>query len=121
MDGFLTTTWRPCYPVRTNMAVTLTDCELQTFISDRRPGIAVIDYPLDSPACFWTDDGQLYLRVNWSQWCTVSLANKNHVAALSTAHYCRITHSLNNVISEVLAPVFHIEKLPCELFPQNDE
>lgn len=115
-DDSSTAFWRPSYPIGRDEEVSFADCELQTFISDRRPGITVMDYPLESPACFWIDSSHVYLRVNWGQWCTVSLSSPNHVTALCAARYCRITHSQNNEIRECLAPVFHIKELPRELF-----
>ena len=116
MKDFSTTSLNPCYLNKKESKVAFSDCELQTFMSDRRPGITVIDYSLESPACFWIDSSHVYLRVNWSQWCTVSLSSPNHIAALCATSYCRITHSQDNEISECLAPVFHIEELPRELF-----
>lgn len=116
MKDFSTTSLNPCYLNKKESKVAFADCELQTFMSDRRPGITVIDYSLESPACFWIDSSHVYLRVNWSQWCTVSLSSPNHIAALCATSYCRITHSQDNEISECLAPVFHIEELPRELF-----
>jgi len=107
--------WSPEYPDKRDKRVDLADLELQTFISDKRPGISVVDYPLESPACFWIDSKHVYLRVNWSQWCTVSLSSPDHVAAICASHYCRITHSANNELSDVTAPVYHIAELPREV------
>ena len=121
MDDSSTASWSPGYPAGKDERVTLLDLDLQTTISDRRPGVTVIDYPLDNPACFWIDSRHVYLRVNWGLWCTVSLSNPNHIAALRAARYCRITHSQDNEISEVTAPVFHIAELPGGLFVQEDK
>lgn len=107
--------WSPDYPDKRDKRVGLSDLELQTFISDKRPGISVVDYPLESPACFWIDSKHVYLRVNWSQWCTVSLSSPDHVAAICSSHYCRITHSANNELSDVTAPVYRIVELPREI------
>lgn len=113
--------WSPDYPDKRDKRVGLADLELQTFISDKRPGISVIDYPLESPACFWIDSKHVYLRVNWSQWCTVSLSSPDHVAAICASHYCRITHSANNELSDVTAPVYHIAELPREILAPESE
>ena len=107
--------WSPDYPGKNDKRVELSDLEMQTFISDKRPGISVIDYPLESPACFWIDSKHVYLRVNWSQWCTVSLSSPDHLAAICASHYYRITHSANNELSDVTAPVYHIAELPREI------
>ena len=113
--------WSPDYPDKRDKRVGLSDLELQTFISDKRPGISVVDYPLESPACFWIDSKHVYLRVNWSQWCTVSLSSPDHVAAICSSHYCRITHSANNELSDVTAPVYHIAELPREVVVPESE
>jgi hypothetical protein len=112
----ITTFWRPKYPLTEGNKVELDDCELQTQILDKHPGITVIDYQLDSPACFWTDPEHVYLRVNWGQWCTVSMSNPDQVAALRAAPFCHVINSVDNVIKDVTAPVYHISELPRELF-----
>ena len=109
--------WWPDYPKARDKRVELDDCELETMISNRQPTITVTGEPLDAPACFWTDPDHIYLRVNWEKWCTVSKASPDHVAALRAAHYCHINHSLDNEITDVTAPVYHIGELPRELFP----
>lgn len=109
--------WRPEYPGRTQIKVQLSDLELQTFVSDGCPGLAVVDIELDSPACFWIDSGHVYFRANWGLWCTVDLSNPTHVAALCSAHCCRVTQSVDNTIRELTAPVYHIGELPGDLFP----
>lgn len=111
--------WIPAYPRRKDSKVRLSDCELQTFISGHCPGVTIVDIPLDHPAFFWTDANHVYVRANWETWCTVSLSNPVHVAALCAARNCRITHSMDNAIIEKTAPVFHIEGLPQELFGQD--
>ena len=108
--------WRPRYPRRKEESVRLVDCELQTFASDRRPGISVVDVELDRPACFWIAPEHVYLRANWGLWCTVALSNPDHVSALCAARRCRIAHSMDNTLRELTAPVFHVEELPRELF-----
>ena len=112
----VTTFWRPEYPLAEDKKVELDDCELQTQIINKHPGITVIDYNLDSPACFWTDPEHVYLRVNWEKWCTVSLSSPDQVAALRAAPFCHVVNSVDNVLTEVTAPVYHISELPRELF-----
>lgn len=113
--------WRPQYPESKEEKVTLETFELQTFMSDRRPGITVLDYPLKNPACFWIDYEHVYLRVNWSTWCTISLSNPEQVAAICNAHYCRISHYADDVISDCTAPVYRIAELPKELFADDSD
>lgn len=120
-DGSAETPWRPKYPASRDKKVILFRCDLQTYISDRRPGITVIDFQLDSPACFWIDHSHLYLRANWEQWCTVSQSDPDQVAAICSSHYCHITQSLNNVICDFTAPVYRIKELPPEIFASKEE
>ena len=117
----ITTFWRPKYPLTEEKKIELVDCELQTQILDKHPGINVIDYRLDSPACFWTDPEHVYLRVNWGQWCTISMSSPEQVAALRAAPFCHVINSVDNVIKDVTAPVYHIGKLPRELFCDTPE
>ena len=113
--------WIPAYPCRKDSKVRLSDCELQTFISGHCPGVTIVDIPLDRPAFFWIDANHVYVRANWETWCTVSLSNPVHVAALCAARNCRITHSMDNEIIDKTAPVFHIEALPQELFGRDSD
>ena len=108
--------WRPEYPEAKDVSVQMWNCEFQTFMSDRRPGINVENYQVESPACFWVDYDHVYLRVNWTMWSSISLSSPEQVVAICNAHYCRIIYSSNNVISECTAPVYHISALPEELF-----
>ena len=108
--------WIPEYPKYKDVKVKLLNCDFQTFISDRRPGINVTDYPVVAPVCFWIDFEHVYLRVNWSIWGSISLSSPEQVVALCNAHYCRIIYSTGNEIGECSAPVYRIAKLPEELF-----
>ena len=111
------TPWLPEYPAAKDGKVSMLDFELQTFLSDQRPGISVNECPIESPACFWIDRSHIYLRANWAQWCTVSLSSPGHVAALCAARHCRVFYSVDNEIGEAVAPVYHVAALPAEIFP----
>ena len=108
--------WLPTYPSPKDKRVELTECEVQTYISNRRPVIALSGYPLASPACFWTDSNHIYLRINWEKWCTVTPSNPGNAAVLCDSRYCQITMTVDNEITEETAPVYHVAKLPPELF-----
>lgn len=114
-------TWRPEYPEAKDVKVKLRDCEFQTFISDRRPGINVEMYSVEAPACFWVDYDHVYLRVNWSTWSTISSDRPEQVAAICNAHYCRIIYSTDNVVGECMAPVYHVDALPGNLFKEDSD
>ncbi len=115
-----TDSWSPVYPRPKDAHVELSNDQFETFLSDRRPGISVINYPpLEKPACFWIDYEHVYLRTNWWSWSTVSLANPEQVAALCNAHVCQICYAADNKISTLVAPVYHIAELPKELFSDN--
>ena len=120
-DARLTTSWRPEFPDPLDDKVEFLDFELETYISDRRPGITANGYSIDAPAVFWTDPGHIYARLNWKQWISVSVSTPEHVAAICAARYCRITSSTNNVIRDDTAPVYHVEALPCEIFFSEEE
>ena len=111
----LATPWCPAYPDPLDEAVGFLDLEVETYISDRRPGITVQNYSIEDPAVFWTDSSHIYLRFNWKQWGTVSVSTPEHVAAICAARYCRITSSMDNVIKDDTAPVYRVETLPREI------
>ena len=115
-DAPLATPWRPAFPDPMDEKVEFLDFELETYISDRRPGITAQDYSIEDPAVFWTDSSHIYVRLNWKQWVSVSISTPEHVAAICAARYCRITSSMNNVIKDDTAPVYRIETLPYEIF-----
>lgn len=112
--------WRPQYPPAKDARVVLKDSELQTFISDSKPGITIVDYPLEKPACFWIDYEHVYLRANWSTWCTVSLSSPEQVSAICNMHTCQLFSSLNNNIISLTAPVYRIAELPKELIHDDN-
>lgn len=120
-DARLTTSWRPEFPDPLDEKVEFLDLELETYISDRRPGITASCYSIDAPAVFWTDPGHIYARLNWKQWVSVSVSTPEHVAAICAARYCRITSSMNNVIKDDTAPVYRVEALPREIFFSAEE
>ena len=117
----LATSWHPEYPDPVDEEVELLDFELETYISDRRPGITAQNYSVEGPAVFWTDSSHIYVRLNWKQWVTVSVSTPEHVAAICAARYCRITSSMNNVIKDDTAPVYRVETLPREIFFSVEE
>ena len=120
-DAPLSTPWHPEFPDPLDEEVARLDLELETYISDRRPGITAQDYNIDDPAVFWIDSSHIYVRLNWKQWVSVSVSTPEHVAAICAARYCRITSSMNNVIKDDTAPVYRIETLPYEIFFSAEE
>lgn len=113
--------WQPAYPPAKDERVAFSVFELQTFLSDRRPGVTVCETPVESPACFWIDASHVYLRANWSQWFAVSHDSPDHVAAICNARYCRVTSSMNNVIQDTTAPVYRVAELPLDVIAPSDE
>ena len=113
--------WRPEFPDPVDEKVEFLDCELETYISDRRPGITAQGYAIDAPAVFWIDSSHLYARLNWKQWVSVRVSSPETVAAICAARYCRITSSMNNVFKDDTAPVYRIEALPPEIFFSAEE
>jgi len=117
----LTTSWHPEYPDPVDEKVEFLDLELETYISDRRPGITAQNSNVEDPAVFWIDSNHIYLRLNWKQWGAVSVSTPEHVAAICAARYCRITSSMDNVIKDDTAPVYRVETLPREIFFSAEE
>ena len=115
------TAWHPEFPDPLDEKVEFLDYELDTYISDRRPGITAQDYSVEAPAVFWTDSSHIYARLNWKQWVSVSVSSPENVAVICAARYCRITSSMNNVIRDDMAPVYRVEALPREIFYSAEE
>ena len=113
--------WHPEFPGPLDAEVEFLDLELETYISDRRPGITAQNYSVEAPAVFWTDSSHIYVRLNWKEWASVSVSTPEHVAAICAARYCRITSSMNNVIRDDTAPVYRVETLPREIFFSAEE
>lgn len=120
-DVSLATSWRPEFPDPSDEKVEFLDFELETYISDRRPGITANDYGIEASAVFWTDPGHIYARLNWKQWVSVSVSTPEHAVAICAARHCRITSSANNVIKDDTAPVYRVETLPREIFFSAEE
>ena len=120
-EASLAASWHPEFPDPLDEKVEFIDCELETYISNRCPGITVQDYRIDAPAVFWTDSSHIYARLNWKQWASVGVSSPENVAAICAARYCRITSSMNNVIREDMAPVYRVEALPREIFFSAEE
>ncbi len=117
----LATSWRPEFPDPLDERVEFQDCELETYISDRRPGITAQGYRIDVPAVFWTDSSHVYARLNWKQWVSVSVSSPENAAAICATRYCRITSSFNSVFRDDMAPVYRVEALPQEIFFSAEE
>ena len=115
------TAWHPEFPDPLDEKVEFLDCELDTYVSDRRPGITAQDYSIEAPAVFWTDSSHVYARLNWKQWVSVSVSSPENVAVICAARYCRITSSMNSVIRDDMAPVYRVEALPREIFFSAEE
>lgn len=112
--------WHPNYPRPKDRRVGFVECEVQAYLSNRRPVVALSDYRLDAPACFWTDDNRICLRINWGQWCSVQQPNPSFAAVLRASRNCQVMMTLDNEIIEETVPVFHVAELPPELFPPKD-
>lgn len=108
--------WVPTYPSPKDKQVELTECEVQTYISNHRPVITLSGYPLAEPACFWIDTSHIYLRINWEKWCAVTPSSPSHALVLCDSRYCQVMMTVDNEIKEETAPVYHVAELPPDLF-----
>ena len=110
--------WAPKYPESRDAKIELKKEELSTYVSDRKPGVMISEYPLDNPACFIINRELIYFRINWKLWTSVSCSNSDEVQLLAKSPACQIYYTVGNTTNTLSAPVYHIKQLPSELFAQ---
>lgn len=104
--------WGPSFPEPIDRVIALADDELETYVQERNLGVIVSDCTLEKPALFWTDQNNVYLRINWSLWARVSSSNKEHIAAICRLGLCQVAYSFLNSSGIVTAPVHHVKEIP---------
>ncbi len=112
--------WTPAYPESPDCQVDLLEKDFETFLLHNRPVINLEVADVENPACFWIDQQHVYVRVNWSMWGTVSLANPGQIAAICNSHFCQVVYSWGNTLGDCMVPVYHIDALPKKLCLDND-
>ena len=118
-----TQNWEPAYPARKNIRVRMEEIDLQIDIYKQLSCICYTDSeePLEDPACFWIDSEHVYMRCNWGKWCTVSTGNADYTNMLLNSNYCYVGYGKDeNNIKYAVAPVYHITKLPKDIFVKTD-
>ena len=113
--------WKPKYPEAKDSVIELRDEELSTYIYEKKPGVNIVEYPLDNPACFFIDSERVYFRINWKLWVKVSHANPKDVEALIYSPACQIYYASGSNYSTLTAPVYRIKELPPELFGKCED
>ena len=109
--------WKPEFPERDDRAVTMCSDQLQTFSASREVGIVICeDVGKQSPACFWIDEQNVYLRMNWGTWYKVSNDSPETLSAICKRHTAKLVQVIGNRSVDGFIPVFHIDRLPPELF-----
>ena len=109
--------WKPEFPETNDRMVKMCNEELQTFAVSRELGIIITeDVQKKSPACFWIDEQNVYLRMNWGTWYKVSNDSPETVSAICRRHTAKLTRVNGNRSVDCFIPVYHIDRLPAELF-----
>ncbi|MBO4647093.1 MAG: hypothetical protein J5806_02940 [Lentisphaeria bacterium] len=109
--------WKPEFPETNDRMVGMCNDEVQTFSVSREVGIIVTeDVEKQSPACFWIDEQNVYLRMNWGTWYKVSNDSPETISAICRRHTAKLTQVKGNCSTDCFIPVFHLDRLPMELF-----
>ena len=109
--------WKPKFPKTNDRKVSMSDDQLQAFAISREVGLIVTgDVKKKSPACFWVDEQSVYLRMNWGTWYKVSKDSPEILSAICKRHTAKLTHIAGNRSVDCFIPVFHLDRLPPEIF-----
>lgn len=111
--------WEPLYPETDYKKAEVEYNELIAGIYKSRPIVYIQDKDqlVEDLACFWVDKDHVFLRVNWSSWNTVSTDDSDPINRLCECKYCFVgINQDDSNLKYLVAPVYHIEKLPEELF-----
>lgn len=115
--------WKPEFPKRNDKIISFASDEVQTYSASREVGIMICeDVEKQSPACFWIDEQNVFLRMNWGKWYKVSNNSPEIISVICQRHTAKLMQVIGNRSIESFIPVFHIDRLPVELFEgvQND-
>ncbi len=113
--------WTPVFPKQEmETLISLRNQTATMSMSGRQVIIAIIDdVEHDSPACFWVNPNEVYLRMNWCSWYKVSTDNTEITAALGQRNAATLTYVVNNVQREYSMPVYRIDHLPENIFAES--
>lgn len=109
--------WKPEFPKSDDRKVNMCSNAVQTFSVSREVGVMITeDVEKQSPACFWVDEKNVFLRMNWGTWYKVSTDSPETVSAICRRHTAKLTQIVGNCSKDCFIPVFHLDRLPAEIF-----
>ena len=120
--------WEPKFGDWPEDKVTMSACELATSSMSRNEfgvimqmGMEDDSFPEDA-AIFWTDEMHLYLRYNWESWYKVSNDDPDNCSNICKRNAATLLLCTTTSIKHHPVKVYHIDKLPEELFgrPSDD-
>lgn len=116
--------WNPNYPERETVKVEMkkSDLALEFFKQSSTIVCNFQNASLKDPACFWIDKDEVYLRADWKCWYTVSTSDSEKLERLLSSKYCYVSCLTDDNINVkyFYAPIYHIERLPEEVFSDSD-
>lgn len=117
--------WHPSFEDWTESPVTLHTEELRTYSGARGEyGVAYIgkrEETLGGAALFWTDESNLYLRLDWANWYRVSTDEPVDCRELTRRRTALLYfHSENGLTIEPIK-IYRIEMLPIGLFAAEED
>ena len=119
--------WEPTFDDWSECQVSLSSCELSTHGSSRNEyGVMLQLGEGDEPyagnaAIFWIDAQHLYLRYDWDQWYSVSNEDRDNCANICKRSTATLVLCTMSSIKYHAIRVYHIDKLPEELFGRPSE
>ncbi|MBR5900823.1 hypothetical protein IKZ40_00560 [bacterium] len=106
--------WKPKYPGRKDREIELINYKFQfdhngVYISEESK------HP-ESPAFFWIDEEHVYIRINWATWAQITGARPERLEEICRSDFSKVVRQYENDSTILTCPVYHIAKLPEELF-----
>ena len=118
--------WEPEFKGWSEGRVFLSSCELSTQSSARNEygvmmqvGTDDNPYPVDA-AIFWIDEMHLYLRYDWGLWYKISNDDPDNCANICKRSSATLLLCTTSSIKHHAVKVYHIDRLPKELFGQEE-
>ena len=118
--------WEPEFEDWSEDKVSMSSCELSTSCMSRgeygvmmQIGAGDENLPIDA-AIFWTDEMHLYLRYNWESWFKVSNDDPDNCSSICKRNSAKLLLCTPTSIKHHAVKVYHIDRLPEELFGKED-
>ena len=118
--------WEPEFYDWDEDKVTLSPCELSTNGTSRNEYGVMMPVGEEqkssyagTAAIFWTDEMHLYLRYDWDQWYKISNDDPSNCSNICKRGSATLLLCTNTSIEHHAVKVYHIDRLPKELFGQQ--